>query len=39
MLYYYELSEIISKFDNHISINKIKEYFPDASKSKFTEVS
>ena len=33
------VNEIISKFDNHISIKKIKEYFPDASKTKFTEIS
>ena len=33
--------KISSKFDNHKSIKKIKEYFPDASKInyQFTEVS
>ena len=35
------INEIISTFDNHISIKKIKEYFPDASNNnfEFTEVS
>ena len=35
------IHEIISKFDNHISIKNIKEYFPHASKTnfEFTEVS
>ena len=29
------INEIISTFDNHISIKKIKEYFPDASSNNF----
>ena len=35
------INEIISAFDNHVSINKIKEYFLDASNTsfEFTEVS
>ena len=35
------INEIISTFDNHISIKKNKEYFPDASSYnfEFTEVS
>ena len=35
------INEIISIFGNHISIKKIKEYFPDASNNnfEFTEVS
>ena len=35
------INEIISAFNNHISIKKIKEYFPDASSNnfEFTEVS
>ena len=35
------INEITSRFDNHISIKKVKEYFPDASKTNFvfTEVS
>ena len=35
------INEIISTFDNHVSIKKIKEYFPDAFNSnfEFTEVS
>ena len=36
-----KINEIISTFDNHVSIKKIKEYFPDAFNSnfEFTEVS
>ena len=35
------ITEIISTFDNHISIEKVKECFPDASNNsfEFTEVS
>ena len=35
------INEIISTFDNHVNIKKIKEYFPDASNTsfEFTEVS
>ena len=35
------MNGIISTFHNHISIKKIKEYFPDASNNnfEFTEVS
>ena len=35
------INEIISTFDNHISIKRIKEYFPDVSNNnfEFTEVS
>ena len=35
-----EINEIISKFDNHINIKKIKECFPGVPKTnfKFTEV-
>ena len=35
------INEIILLFDNHISIKKIKEFFPDVSNknSDFTEVS
>ena len=35
------ITEIISTFDNHISIKKVKECFPDASNNsfEFTEVS
>ena len=34
------INEITSRFDNHISIKKVKEYFPDAPKTDFvfTEV-
>ena len=36
-----KINEIISTFDNHVSIKKIKEYFPDAFNGnfEFTEVS
>ena len=35
------INEIISTFDNHVSVKKIKEYFLDASNTsfEFTEVS
>ena len=29
------INEIISTFDNHISIKRIKEYFPDVSNNNF----
>ena len=39
--YNMKLNEMISTFDNHISIKKINEYFLDASNTyfEFTEVS
>ena len=30
-----DINKTISKFDNHLTIKKIKEYFLDASKSNF----